>query len=102
MNQIKTVLILTLLLVMAPLAALAAESGMPWEGPLQTILDSLTGPFLKFACIVAVLITGLLLAFGETSGIFRRIIQVVFGLAIASSASNFGLSFFGFAGGLSF
>ena len=37
--------------------------------------------------------------FGETSGGFRRLIQIVFGLSIAFAASSFFLSFFSFGGG---
>ena len=43
--------------------------------------------------------TGLALAFGDTSGGFRRLIQIVFGLSIAFAASSFFLSFFSFGGG---
>ena len=46
-----------------------------------------------------IVITGLPLAFGETSGGFRRLIQIVFGLSIAFAASSFFLSFFQFGGG---
>ena len=41
----------------------------------------------------------LTLAFGDTSGGFRRLIQIVFGLSIAFAASSFFLSFFSFSGG---
>ena len=44
--------------------------------------------------------TGLSLAFGDTSGGFRRLIQIVFGLSIAFAASSFFLSFFQFGGGV--
>ena len=44
--------------------------------------------------------TGLTLAFGDTSGGFRRLIQIVFGLSIAFAASSFFLSFFSFGGGV--
>ena len=43
--------------------------------------------------------TGLALAFGDTSGGFRKLIQIVFGLSIAFAASSFFLSFFSFGGG---
>ena len=46
-----------------------------------------------------IVITGLSLAFGEASGGFRRLIQIVFGLSIAFAATSFFLSFFSFAGG---
>ncbi len=39
------------------------------------------------------------LAFGDTSGGFRKLIQIVFGLSIAFAASSFFLSFFSFGGG---
>src|ERR1700674_1639070 len=73
------------------LPALAAGSNMPWEAPLQSILDSIQGPVAR--------IVALTLAFGDTSGGFRKLIQIVFGLSIAFAASSFFLTFFSFAGG---
>jgi type IV secretory pathway VirB2 component (pilin) len=77
----------------------AAGSNMPWEQPLQQILDSVQGPVAKIIAVIIIIITGLTLAFGDTSGGFRRLIQIVFGLSIAFAASSFFLSFFSFAGG---
>lgn len=87
----------TSLLLAAP--AHAAGSSMPWEAPLQSILDSIQGPVAKIVAVIIITITGLTLAFGETSGGFRRLIQIVFGLSIAFAASSFFLSFFSFGGG---
>ena len=81
------------------LPAFAAGSGMPWEGPLQSILDSVQGPVAKIIAVIIIIGTGLALAFGDTSGGFRKLIQIVFGLSIAFAASSFFLSFFSFAGG---
>ena len=77
----------------------AAGSNMPWEQPLQQILDSIQGPVAKIISVIVIIVTGLTLAFGETSGGFRRLIQIVFGLSIAFAASSFFLSFFQFGGG---
>ena len=77
----------------------AAGTGMPWEQPLQQILDSVQGPVAKIIAVMIIITTGLTLAFGETSGGFRRLIQIVFGLSIAFAASSFFLSFFSFGGG---
>jgi type IV secretion system protein VirB2 len=89
------------LLVCAILAApaYAAGSNMPWEQPLNQILQSIQGPVAKVVSVIVIIITGLSLAFGETSGGFRRLIQIVFGLSIAFAASSFFLSFFQFGGG---
>lgn len=89
---------LVLLLTIAT-PALAAGSGMPWEGPLQSILDSVQGPVAKIVAVIIIITTGLALAFGDTGGGFRKLIQIVFGLSIAFAASSFFLSFFSFAGG---
>ena len=87
------------LLVLAAAPATAAGTNMPWEQPLQQILDSIQGPVAKVVSVIVIIVTGLTLAFGETSGGFRRLIQIVFGLSIAFAASSFFLTFFQFGGG---
>ena len=77
----------------------AAGSNMPWEQPLQQILDSVQGPVAKIIAVIIIITTGLTLAFGETAGGFRRLIQIVFGISIAFAASSFFLTFFSFGGG---
>ncbi|ENE4777103.1 MULTISPECIES: TrbC/VirB2 family protein [Klebsiella] len=79
--------------------AQAAGSSMPWEGPLQSILESIQGPVARIVAVIIIIATGLALAFGDTSGGFRKLIQIVFGLSIAFAASSFFLSFFSFSGG---
>ncbi|MGE0596206.1 MAG: TrbC/VirB2 family protein [Hyphomonadaceae bacterium] len=77
----------------------AAGSSMPWEAPLQSILESIEGPVAKIVAVIIIIVTGLTLAFGDTSGGFRRLVQIVFGLSIAFAASSFFLTFFSFGGG---
>ncbi len=79
--------------------AYAAGSSMPWEQPLQQVLQSVEGPVAKIVAVIIIIVTGLTLAFGDTSGGFRRLIQIVFGISIAFAASSFFLSFFSFGGG---
>ena len=81
-------------------AAYAAGSNMPWEQPLNQILQSVEGPVAKILAVIVIIVTGLTLAFGDTSGGFRRLIQIVFGLSIAFAASSFFLAFFSFGGGV--
>jgi type IV secretory pathway VirB2 component (pilin) len=47
-------------------------SSMPWEAPLQSILQSIEGPVAKIIAVIIIIVTGLTLAFGDTSGGFRR------------------------------
>ncbi len=97
---VRSVAAVTLLSVALAPAAWAAGSSMPWEQPLQQILQSVEGPVAKIIAVIIIIITGLTLAFGETSGGFRRLIQIVFGISIAFAASSFFLSFFSFGGGV--
>ncbi len=90
--------VLMVSMMLAP-AAHASGSSMPWEQPLNQILQSIEGPVAKIIAVIIIIVTGLTLAFGDTSGGFRRLIQIVFGLSIAFAASSFCLSFFSFGGG---
>lgn len=87
------------MLCFGTIAAQAAGSGMPWEAPLTNILNSITGPVARIIAVMVITITGLTLAFGESSGGFRRLIQIVFGLSIAFAAASFFIGFFNFTGG---
>ena len=77
-------------LVFAAKAA-AATSGpsMPWDGPLQTILNSLSGTVAHVLITVAVIVTGLVFAFTEHGSGARRLFGVAFGGAIALGALSF-------------
>jgi type IV secretion system protein VirB2 len=96
-RRLASAVALSLLFAAGP--ARAAGTSMPWEQPLQQILDSIQGPVAKIIAVIIIIVTGLTLAFGETSGGFRRLIQIVFGLSIAFAASSFFLTFFNFGGG---
>lgn len=80
--------------------ALAGGAGMPWEGPLQQIVESVTGPVVQAAAVVAVVIFGAGIAMSESGSGMRRGLGILFGLSIAFAASTFFLDFFGFAGGM--
>ena len=80
-------------------SAQAAGSNMPWEAPLQSILESVQGPVARIVAVIIIITTGLTLAFGDSNGGFRKLVQIVFGLSIAFAASSFFLTFFSFAGG---
>ncbi|AOE86053.1 TrbC/VirB2 family protein [Pseudomonas sp. TCU-HL1] len=98
-RRFASALVLGALWLGTALPVSAAGSGMPWEGPLQSILESVQGPVARIVAVIIIITTGLTLAFGDTSGGFRKLIQIVFGLSIAFAASSFFLSFFSFAGG---
>jgi type IV secretion system protein VirB2 len=95
-------LVITVSLLLFSQNAHAAGAGMPWEGPLEQILNSLAGPVARAIGVAAIIVTGLGIAFGEGGGGMRKMLWVVFGLTIAFSATSFFLSFFGGASGAAF
>ena len=91
--------IIAAVFMLFPHTAHAAGSAMPWEAPLTKILQSIEGPVAKIFGTVVIIMTGLGLAFGDAGGGVRKLIQIVFGLSIAFTATSFFLSFFKFSGG---
>jgi type IV secretory pathway VirB2 component (pilin) len=79
--------------------AWAAPTGaaMPWDAPLTTILDNLQGTVARVLITIAVVLTGLLFAFGEAGGAFKKVFGIAFGGALALGALTF-LSALGFTG----
>ncbi|MCD6048379.1 MAG: conjugal transfer protein TrbC [Gammaproteobacteria bacterium] len=75
-----------------------ADDSLPWEGPLQKILESLTGPVAKILGVIAIVIAGFGIAFGEAGSGVRRLFQVIFGLSIVFSAATLVASLFGVSG----
>ncbi len=88
-------------LALASGTAHAASAGMPWEGPLNQLVSSLTGPVAKAVGVFAIVGVGVGMAFSEGGSGMRKVLWVVLGLTIAFSAATWGLSFMGFSGGLS-
>jgi type IV secretion system protein VirB2 len=73
----------------AQASAATSGPGMPWDGPLQTILNSLSGTVAHVLITVAVIVTGLVFAFTEHGSGARRLFGVAFGGAIALGALSF-------------
>jgi len=70
--------------------ALASSSGsLPWEGPLQQIQESITGPVAGAIALAAVAIAGGMLIFGgELNDFARRLVYVVLVAGILLGATN--------------
>ena len=100
---LRTAAVCGVLLVTAG-PALAATSGgdaMPWEGPMDRFLAFFTGPFVRIAAIIAIVLLGVGMAFSENGTGMRKLTTGFFGICLAFGAATWGLSFFGFSGGAS-
>jgi type IV secretory pathway VirB2 component (pilin) len=78
--------------------AATGGGGMPWEGPLTAVMDSITGPVARIVAILIIVATGLTLAFGDVGQGFKKLLQILFGLAIAFAAASFFLPLVGGGG----
>jgi type IV secretion system protein VirB2 len=97
------ILLLGALLLAGPaLAGTTGGTSMPWETPLQTVADSISGPVAKAVGIIAIVITGIGFAFAEGGSAMRKGVGIVFGLAIAFTATTFISSFFSMTAGAVF
>lgn len=65
------------------------KSGLPWDNLLDTVAGELTGPTAKAIVLILTSISGMMLAFGETSGMAKLGIQIVFGACIALNAGDY-------------
>lgn len=81
---------LVVLLVAVATPALASSGGgLPWEGPLQQIQESITGPVAGFIALAAVAVAGGMLIFGgELNDFARRLMYVVLVAGILLGATQ--------------
>lgn len=98
MNTWKWLVGLALLLA-ADLAAAATGTGLPWEGPLSTLANSVTGPIAFAVSMIAIVIAGGVLIFGGELNQFARVaIFIVLVLGMVVGAANFLSTMFGTTG----
>jgi type IV secretion system protein TrbC len=104
-DRANTAMIGLFVTVCAATPAWATTTGgtaMPWETPLQSVQNSLSGPVAKAVGIIAIVVTGLGFAFAEGGSAMRKGVGIVFGLAIAFTATTFISSFFNLTSGAVF
>ncbi|QDQ27578.1 conjugal transfer protein TrbC [Chitinimonas arctica] len=86
---------ISIIVTIVALPLFAAAAGLPWEGPLNKLKDSLTGPVAKAIGVIALAVAGGMLAFGGELGDFtKRIMMVIMALSVMLLANNF-MSMFG-------
>lgn len=89
MLQLTVILLIGIALSIVTLDVFAATTtAMPWEGPICAVSKSLSGPTAKAIAVIAVVISGLMLAFGELGGIFKTFMGLLMGIAMAVMATQ--------------
>ncbi|MHB8389426.1 MAG: TrbC/VirB2 family type IV secretion system protein [Acidobacteriaceae bacterium] len=97
-RRVTSIAILALMRAGAVLAA--TSGGLPWDGPVQTLQNDLTGPIATGISVVAFLAAGAALVFGEElGGIAKKALFVVMGVAMIVLGNGF-LSALGLSGAI--
>lgn len=87
-------------LVLLFACSMAFAQAMPWEGPICKIAQSFSGPVAKGISVIAIVICGLLMAFGELGGVFKTVLGLLMGVTMAVAAVQWMGAFAGGGGSL--
>ena len=68
---------------------------LPFNSTMNIVKDAISGPFLLAAAVIMIVITCLMLAFGEWGDGFKKMINIVLWLSVAFAATGFITSLFG-------
>lgn len=92
----KKVLLLTMMLSLLGVELFASSTGLPWEGPLTLVVNSITGPVAFGISVIAVVSAGAMLIFGgEIAGFLKGIIILALVISLIVLAVNVLSSVFG-------
>ncbi|OAI45995.1 hypothetical protein AYO45_01935 [Gammaproteobacteria bacterium SCGC AG-212-F23] len=95
-NWLKNAIVYLGLSLIGIRSAFASSMGyLPFNSTLNTLKDAISGPFLLSAAIIMIVITCLMLAFGEWGDGFKKLINIVLWLSIAFGAVSFVTTMFG-------
>ena len=70
------------------LTAVSAHADSPWENAVSVLQNAFTGPIARGLSLVAIVVGGLMFAFGEGES-KRMLAGIVFGVGMAIGAVNF-------------
>ncbi len=91
--------LILLMLVISPIALGATTTGLPWESPLQTVTNSLTGPVAGFISLIAIAVCGITAAIGQDlSGFVKTLLGIVFIISVVLGAASLIRILFGSTG----
>jgi type IV secretion system protein TrbC len=98
-GTLRVALMLAFMVAVGFSGAFAAETGtnLPWEGPLTTLVTSLTGPVAYAISVIAIVALGATLAFrgGEMGETMRHLLQAGIAVCLVVFAAQVMTSFIG-------
>ena len=88
LRKLRKVRCCVCLVLMASTPVFAGGS-LPFASTLTVLKNAITGPFLMAAAMIMVVVTCIMLAFGEWGDGFKKLINVALWLSIAFGATSF-------------
>ena len=79
---------LVALMVLMAASELLAQGRSPWLRAVSVLEDAFTGPIARGLSLIAIVVGGLMFAFGE-GGSKKALAGIIFGLGMAMGAANF-------------
>ena len=86
-TRVLTIVAAAAIALSLPAAALA-QGVSPWLDAVQVLQAAFTGPIARGLSLIAIVIGGLMFAFGE-GGSKKALAGIIFGLGMAMGAANF-------------
>lgn len=100
-NTIKKIIFLAVGLYLTLPSIFAGDTdSLPWSQPMNLFAKSMSGPIVKGIAIVAIVVAGCMMAFGEFGSATKRMLMIVMGLGVALAATSWLSSLFQFSGAL--
>ena len=97
--NIKKILSLLAFALTSSFAYASTQGGLPWESPLQTIVNSITGPVAYFFALAGIVVSGVALVIGgDLQGFFRSAMTLTMVISIIILAAKFLAVAFGVTG----
>jgi type IV secretion system protein TrbC len=99
-KKLGTLLVIVALLTPAAAHAATGGGGLPWETPLQTLSNSISGPVAYGLSLIGLVVSGSVLIFmgGELNHFARTVVQVVLVISFIIAGKNT-MSTFGWGAG---
>lgn len=97
--NIKKILFLFAFAMTSTLTYASTQAGLPWESPLQTIGNSITGPVAYIFALVGIVVSGIgLIIGGDLQGFFRSAMTLTLVISVIILAAKFLAVAFGVTG----
>jgi len=79
--------------------ASSSGGGLPWDQPLTTLANDLTGPVALSISVIAFAVTGFMMIWGgEMTDFMKTMVRIIFAISVVTGGTGLYTKFFGGSG----